>query len=162
VDAKTLVVRLRSEPGSEGIALDTAARVARKLGFPAQRIDDLRTALSEAIINAIEHGSALHAKERVQVYFVPGANRLDVYVRDRSPRPLPDDVAMRPPPDIDDIVAGRASARGWGSFLMRTLADQVEFRSTPDGNVVKLVMYLSPPALATEAAGWHSRPAGAS
>jgi serine/threonine-protein kinase RsbW len=140
-------MHLPSEAGWEFTALDFASSVARKMGFPPDRIDDLRTALNEAMINAIEHGNASNAEERVLVVLVPEENRLKIDVQDHSSRPFPEDIGARPPPNIDDIVQGLVPARGWGGFLIQSLVDEVEYSSTKEGNVVKMIMYLRPIAV---------------
>src|SRR5207302_3593826 len=88
----TLELRLPSELGWERAALDFAARVARKMGFAPERVDDLTTALNEAIANAIEHGNAHDAQKRVQIVLVPSKDRLKIDVQDRSARPFPEGI----------------------------------------------------------------------
>jgi serine/threonine-protein kinase RsbW len=141
---KTLEVHLPSEFGWERAALDFATRVARIMGFPADRIDDLRTALGEAIVNAIEHGNAFDGNAPVRVVFAPTPDRLSISVQDCSNRPFPAGIATREAPNIDDVIAGRISPRGWGSILIRQLVDEAEFRSTVDGNVVTMTIRRDP------------------
>jgi serine/threonine-protein kinase RsbW len=141
---KTLGVRLPSELGWERAALDFAARVARRMGFPPERVDDLTTALNEAIANAIEHGNDFDAGKPVQIVLVPGADRLEINVRDRSTRPFPPGFDGGQTPDIDQVIAGQAPVRGWGSFLIRQLVDEARFSSTKAGNVVTMIMRLPP------------------
>ena len=137
-------VRLPSELGWEHAALDFAAQVARKMGFTPERIDDLTTALNEAIANAIEHGNAFNAQKRVQIVLFPSKDRLKINVQDRSVRPFPEGIGSWQTPNIDEVIAGRASARGWGSFLIRELVDEAKYSSTKAGNVVTMTMHLRP------------------
>ena len=53
----TVEVRLPSRLGFEKVAMSTASAVAKLMGFREERIDDLKTAVAEACINAIEHGN---------------------------------------------------------------------------------------------------------
>ena len=53
-------VRLPSELGYEKVAMSTAASMASLMGFSIDRIEDLKTAVAEACINAIEHGNQLN------------------------------------------------------------------------------------------------------
>ncbi len=46
-------VRLPSELGFEKVALSTAASMAKLMGFSDDRVEDLKTAVAEACINAI-------------------------------------------------------------------------------------------------------------
>ena len=63
----TVEVRLPSQMGYEKVAMSTAASVAKLMGFPEDRIEDLKTAVAEACINAIEHGNRLNEKLSVGV-----------------------------------------------------------------------------------------------
>jgi serine/threonine-protein kinase RsbW len=139
---KSLELHLPSELGWERAALDFAARVARKMGFSSERIDDLTSALNEAIINAIEHGNGFDARKRVLILLVPRKDRLSVTVQDHAARPFPRTVGTRDRSSIDEAIAGRAPARGWGAFLIRALVDEAEFSSTDRGNGVEMTMYL--------------------
>lgn len=125
-------------------ALDLAASVARSMRFPADRVDDLRSAIHEAIANAIEHGNAALPEERIQIVLVPRPAGLRIDVHDHSRTPFPEDIETAAPPSIEDRLAGLTPSRGWGTFLMRSLVDEVAFSSTGEGNVVQLTMHLHP------------------
>ena len=45
--------------GFEKIAMECSASVAKKMGFTEDRIEDLKTAVAEACLNAIEHGNKM-------------------------------------------------------------------------------------------------------
>jgi len=64
--------------------MDAAASLARRMGFSADRVDALRTALAEAITNAIEHGNAHDAQMRVLVMLTVRPSELVVSVADRG------------------------------------------------------------------------------
>ena len=137
-------VQLPSELGWERAALDFTARVAQRMGFSPERVDDLTTALNEAIANAIEHGNAFNVQKRVHITLLPRKDHLKINVRDRSSRPFPAGIGTSKTPDIDEVIAGRAPARGWGSFLIRELVDEAKFSSNRSGNVVAMTMHLRP------------------
>jgi serine/threonine-protein kinase RsbW len=140
----TIELHIPSQLGWERAAMDLAAGVARRMGFPADRVDDIKTAISEATINAIEHGNGQDAGQRVQIVLVPGADKLEICIKDQSPRPFgPLDTAA---PNLDDRLNGLTAARGWGIFLIRSLVDEAQFSSTKSGNVVRIVMHLGPQA----------------
>src|SRR6201996_5567132 len=75
-------VRLPSRMGFEKVAMSTAASVAKLMGFREERIDDLKTAIAEACINAIEHGNRLNEKLSVGVILSAGADALEIKVMD--------------------------------------------------------------------------------
>ena len=60
VKSTSVEVRLPSRLGYEKVAMSTAAAVAKLMGFREDRIEDLKTAVAEACINAIEHGNRLN------------------------------------------------------------------------------------------------------
>src|SRR5262249_14891086 len=138
----TVDVRLPSALGWERVAMDAAATVARRMGFPAERIEDIKTAVSEATVNAIEHGNAGDASQEVLVVLAPLAHALEIEVHDRAAMPFGPRVQAPGRPDLAAMVEGQATARGWGVFLIRSLVDQVEFSSTGDGNLVRMVIRL--------------------
>jgi serine/threonine-protein kinase RsbW len=75
-------VRVPSRMGFEKVAMSTAAAVAKLMGFREDRIEDLKTAVAEACINAIEHGNRLNEKLSVGVVLSAGADSLEVKVID--------------------------------------------------------------------------------
>src|SRR6202789_2663989 len=80
--ATSVEVRLPSRMGFEKVAMSTAASVAKLMGFREDRIDDLKTAVGEACINAIEHGNRLNEKLSVGVTLSAGTDALEVKVMD--------------------------------------------------------------------------------
>jgi serine/threonine-protein kinase RsbW len=145
-------LRLNSELGSERTAMAVVASVAQHMGFPRERVEDIKTAVSEATLNAIEHGNALDPRRPVSVLVVPSGRKLEVSVRDRSARPCAW-VLDPPQPSLADKLQGLATTRGWGIFLIRSLMDEVEFSSTRAGNQVRMVVYHDPALQGGEGAG---------
>ncbi|NTU77874.1 MAG: anti-sigma regulatory factor [Chloroflexales bacterium] len=115
---------LPSELGFEVIARDAVAAFARRLGIPAERIEDLKTALSEACINAIEHGNSLKPDLRVQIYCRFEEDRLIVEVIDQGVSPF---LANGEPLNIVEKIAGLGSLRGMGLTLISQLCDEAGF-----------------------------------
>jgi serine/threonine-protein kinase RsbW len=141
---ETIELHIPSQLGWERAAMDLAASVARRMGFPKERIEDIKTAVSEATTNAMEHGNRLDAMQKVLIVLVPEEEQLEINVQDQSGQPyvpLPD----APAPSLDDKLAGLSATRGWGMFLIRELVDEVEFTSTARGNQVRMVVHLVPP-----------------
>jgi len=75
-------VRLPSRLGYEKVAMSTAASVAKLMGFREDRVEDLKTAVAEACINAIEHGNRLNEGLSVGVVLSVDADSLEVKVID--------------------------------------------------------------------------------
>lgn len=129
-----------SELGYEKVAMKTGEAVANLLGFVPERIEDLKTAVSEAVINAIEHGNKLNKDLSVVVLMTATAGKLVIEVHDKGKG-----VASKKKvaPDIDAKIAGEARARGLGMFLIEQLVDEVEFvQDSGEGSYIKMVVHI--------------------
>ena len=138
---KTVDINIPSIIGYEKVAMESAAAVARIMGFHESRVDDLKTAVSEACTNAMEHGNRLRKDTMVLVTLNMGKKRLEVNVKDRGPGLQEQAKAPR----IENQVNGSDDSRGWGMFLIKNLVDEVEFKKIPKGgNVTRMVIRVSP------------------
>src|ERR1700761_8004101 len=86
-NSSSIELRLPSRLGYEKVAMNTAASVARLMGFSEERVDDLKTAVAEACINAMEHGNKLDEPLSVGVVLSMDANSLEVKVTDNGEGP---------------------------------------------------------------------------
>ena len=135
----TIELRLPSRLGYEKVAMNTAASVARLMGFAAERVEDLKTAVAEACINAIEHGNKLDDALSVGVILSMDADTLEVMVTDTGEGPH----GIHAAPDIDKKMHGEESARGMGMFLIQSLVDEAEWVSAPPaGSYARMVIHL--------------------
>jgi serine/threonine-protein kinase RsbW len=98
-------------PGFEKIAMDFAASVAKMMKFTDDRIDDLKTAVAEACINAIEHGNSLDASVKVGISLTIEEAKLQVAVRDEGTG-----IGQINPPSIEHTMASK-KGREAGNFL---------------------------------------------
>src|SRR5258708_37624790 len=73
-----------SELGYEKVAREAVAAFARRLGCDRERVEDLKTALGEACIKAIEHGNGRTPGLRVDVSCVGAGDRLEIEVHHRG------------------------------------------------------------------------------
>ncbi|HUA97605.1 MAG TPA: ATP-binding protein [Terracidiphilus sp.] len=136
----TVEVRLPSRLGYEKVAMSAAAAVAKLVGFREDRVEDLKTAVAEACINAIEHGNRLNERLSVGVVLSAGPDELEVKVID-------DGKGMKKQPtkpDIDRKMHGEEDPRGLGMFLIQALVDEAEWVAGVDGksSYVRLVIRL--------------------
>ncbi len=116
-------VKLPSRMGYEKVAMSTAASVAKLMGFTEDRVEDLKTAIAEACINAIEHGNHLDDQLSVGVFLSVDDERLEVRVVDEG-----SGMDHRPAlPDIDRKMLGDEDPRGMGMFLIQALVDEAEW-----------------------------------
>ncbi len=138
--AATVELKLPTRLGYEKVAMSTASAVARLMGFHEERIEDLKTAVAEACINAIEHGNRLNEKLSVGVILRAEPDALEVTVIDDGAG-----IRKQPPkPNIDRKMHGEEGPRGIGMFLIQSLVDEAEWVAGLDGksSYVRLLIKL--------------------
>jgi serine/threonine-protein kinase RsbW len=140
LDEHTVEVSLPSRLGYERMAMECAATFAKIVGFVSGRIEDLKTAVSEACLNAIEHGNRGQPEARVIVTMDFRDDTFRVRVADQGegiPAPPAD-------PDIEAMVENPEHTRGLGIFLMKQLVDSVDFSAmSGTGHVVTMEIRLT-------------------
>lgn len=130
-----ITLRLPSELGNEKIAMASAATIAARMGFSPDRIDDIKTVVAEACINAIEHGNELDSKIPVTVRLDESDTCLEINVSDVGRNLIP---PLLPQPGHSP------HHRGWGMFLIQNLVDEFDFGLTPQGgNYIRMRLNLS-------------------
>jgi serine/threonine-protein kinase RsbW len=139
-NAGVIELNLPSRLGYEKVAMNTAASVAKLMGFDDDRIEDLKTAVAEACINAMEHGNKLDEALSVGVILSVGADSLEVKVLDTGSGTT----VINTAPDIDKKMQGDESPRGMGMFLIQALVDEAEWVSSPlAGSYARMVIHLN-------------------
>lgn len=124
--------------GSEKVAIEKAVTIARDMGFSKDRIEDLKTAIAEACINAIEHGNKFDQSTKVGITFAADDTSLQVVVHDNGNGIDPDKIPKK-------LVAenGFPQRRGYGVFLISNLVNEFTFDNKPgEGNNVKMLIHL--------------------
>jgi anti-sigma regulatory factor (Ser/Thr protein kinase) len=127
-----------SEEGNERIAIDRVTAAVAPLGLEGSRLERLKTAVGETVMNAMEHGNDNRPELDVGVKVSATEASIRVRVTDQGGgRPIPDTVT----PDIEAKLAGEQTPRGWGLFLIEQMVDEVQ--STSDGAVhtIELIMH---------------------
>jgi serine/threonine-protein kinase RsbW len=136
----TIEVNLVNQLGYERIAMACSASFAQMMGLAPERIEDLKTMVSEAAINAMQHGNKGRPDARVTVSMNCQDNTINIMVSDEG-----DGITNFPPkPDIERIIEDFESPVGFGLFLIEQLADQVEFNKEANGgHVVKMAIKMN-------------------
>ena len=137
-EERDIEIHIPHQLGYERVPMESAGAIAAMMGFNMDRINDLKTAVSEACINAIEHGSVGASSERILVTLSPGNSELRVDVQNWGGAFNSNDER----PDIGEKMEGRSPTRGWGMFLIRSLVDKVQFSSQGGKNTTNMVIYL--------------------
>ena len=136
---RNIEVRLANKLGYERVAMACSASFAQMMGLPPERIEDLKTMVAEAAINAMEHGNKGRPDARVTVSMDCQDNTINVAVMDEG-----DGIKKFPPkPDIEKIIDDLDTPVGFGLFLIKQLADQVEFNAIDGGHAVKMAIKMN-------------------
>jgi serine/threonine-protein kinase RsbW len=136
---QNIEISLPSQVGYERVAMASAESYAKMLGLAPERIEDLKTIVAEAAINAMQHGNKERPDARVTVSMTFKDNAIQVTVMDQGEGFK----GFLPDPNIERIVNEQDPPVGFGTFLIRQLADQVEIDKTADGaNFVRMTIKL--------------------
>ena len=110
--------------GNDREAMDRVAAAVADLELPPDRVDRLKTAVSEAAMNAIEYGSHGRADVPFDVDVVVTPTDVIVRVTDRAlSGPVPTDPET---PVLERKLAGDQKPRGWGLFLIEHMVDAID------------------------------------
>jgi serine/threonine-protein kinase RsbW len=133
-------IELPMSEDTELIAAHTVEQIARRMEFHPEAINQIKTALVEACINAAEH--SLSTERKIYNRFRVEDDRLVITVSSRG-LSLPTSNSENGTSFADKNGAEGAKARrGWGLKLIRTLMDDVEFERVDDGTRLRMTKYL--------------------
>jgi serine/threonine-protein kinase RsbW len=136
--ADEFAIELPMSEDTELVAAHTVEQIARRMEFRPDAINQIKTALVEACINAAEH--SLSAERKIYNRFRVEDDKLVITVSSRGlsvPVNLSENGTS--PADKGEGAKGR---RGWGLKLIRTLMDDVEFERVDDGTRLRMTKYL--------------------
>lgn len=120
---------------TEMIAAHAVEEIARRHDFAPRAINQIKTALVEACINASEH--SLSPDRKIYQKFTVEDDKIIITISNRGIK-IP---AKQIVESITEIEPGEGR-RGWGLKLMRTLMDEVRFEQIDDGTRISMVKYL--------------------
>ena len=140
LDERTVEISLPNRIGYERIAMACSASFARMIGFVPERIEDLKSAVAEACINAMQHGNKWRPEARVVVNMNFRDDTFIVSVTDQGSG-MPEVPEF---PGVVRIIEENESTRGLGVFMIRHLVDGVKFnQTTKEGHVVTIEIKLA-------------------
>ena len=125
---------------TELIAAHAVEQIARRVNFRPEAINQIKTALIEACINASEH--SLSPDRKIYQRFRLENDKLVVTVASRGV--VPADLVSDNGHDVrsGDEKEDAKSRRGWGLKLIQTLMDEVEFERVDDGTQLRMTKYV--------------------
>lgn len=131
-----LVIPIEEE--AELIAARTAEQIARAADFDQESVNQIKTALIEACINAAEHSDS--PDKKIYQHFAIDQDKIIITVSNKGKR---FGGANGSTPSIGAQPA--KSVRGRGLQIIRALMDEVEFEQTDDGARLVMTKYLKRP-----------------
>jgi serine/threonine-protein kinase RsbW len=141
-DEYEIIVPMDDE--SELIAAHALEEIARRRNISAKAINQIKTALLEASINASEH--SLSPDRRISQKFRVQSDRITITISNRGLR-LTD---RKPEATTEAGETAASQRRGWGLKLIEKLMDEVTIEQTDDGTSISMTKFLSEPgAVAT-------------
>ncbi len=129
---------IASAPGNEREAIERVASIVEPLSLPPARLENLKTAVAEAVMNAMEHGNDYQLDKPVTLQVLACENALAVRICDAGGA---SSFAEPELPDIEAKLAGLQSPRGWGLFLIEQLVDEMRVTNEGHTHMVELIMH---------------------
>jgi anti-sigma regulatory factor (Ser/Thr protein kinase) len=128
-----------SAEGNERVAIARVSEAIAALDVPAERLERLKTAVGEATMNAMEHGSAYRADRPVNVRVLTSGGAVRVQITDLGGTPAERE---REIPDLEAKLEGLQRPRGWGLFLIENMVDEMRETSADGRHTLELAMRL--------------------
>ena len=130
---------LPSVSGNERLVMDRVAESVADVDIDDTRRERLKTAVSEAAMNAIEHGNRFQAELPVAVAVSLDGRNLSVRITDHGGGR---DIPEAETPDLDAKLEGKQTPRGWGLFLIKNMVDEMHVSSDGTHHSIELVLHL--------------------
>ena len=137
--ASCCATRSRASRATSALAMDRVAESVAQLAIEPARLERLKTAVSEAAMNAIEYGSQNDPTIPIEIEAVVTGDDLVVRITDRG---LGGPLGDAEEPDLEKKLAGDQKPRGWGLFLIKHMVDAMEVTTHGTGQTVTLTLHL--------------------
>ncbi len=123
-------IKIESEINNLRIVENAIDSITNESGINQENYGKILIATLEAVNNAIVHGNKSDRKKFVKIEFSLKRSTLEVTIEDEGKGFKPGDVPDPTMPENIELINGR------GIFLMKKLADSIEFNTK--GNYVKM------------------------
>ncbi|HEY6409044.1 MAG TPA: SpoIIE family protein phosphatase [Ktedonobacteraceae bacterium] len=130
---------LPSVPGNERQAMEQVAQAVQELHLPARRLEQLKTAVAEATMNAMEHGNHYQPDTPVIIQVQASATTLAVRISDQGEGPAFTEAET---PDLEAKLDELQTPRGWGLFLIKNLVDEMNIINQDSHHTIELIINL--------------------
>lgn len=124
---------LIAEQQNEVIAASMAEKIAQRCGFDAESIGQIKMAVLEGCLNAIEH--SLNPEKEVRLTFYQRPGELEIAIENEGE--VFDPLAVADPDPAAKLKD--KNKRGWGIKLMRQFMDDVRYEPARGGMCLRLI-----------------------
>ncbi|WIG57439.1 MAG: Serine phosphatase RsbU, regulator of sigma subunit [Ktedonobacterales bacterium] len=128
---------LPSEPGNERQAMRKVGDALQHLDLSPKRIEQLKTAVAEATMNAMEHGNHYQTDLPVQIRVLASETCVAVRISDRGQNA---DIPDPQTPNLEAKLSELQTPRGWGLFLIKNLVDDMRVTTDQNHHIVELII----------------------
>jgi serine phosphatase RsbU (regulator of sigma subunit)/anti-sigma regulatory factor (Ser/Thr protein kinase) len=129
-----------SAEGNERLAIERVSAAVASLGLAEARLKRLQTAVGEATMNAMEHGSGYSDAKPVTISVLADDAAVRVRITDLGGASGARDEAEVP--DLEAKLAGLQRPRGWGLFLIEKMVDETRETSDERSHTLELAVRL--------------------
>jgi anti-sigma regulatory factor (Ser/Thr protein kinase) len=128
-----------SQQHNEHKAVNGVLQAIEGLPISEQRITQLKTAVAEATMNAMEHGNQLNPVLNADIRVEANSKTLHISIADQGAGGVIPDIEK---PDLQEKLKERQSPRGWGFFLIENMVDRMDLRQEGGHNIIDLYLNL--------------------
>jgi anti-sigma regulatory factor (Ser/Thr protein kinase) len=129
--------------------MEQVAAVIEQAGLPKEKLDRLKTAVAEGILNAMEHGNSFRPELMAEVKVRLSSEAVMVQITDFGGGK---EIPIAHMPDLEAKLAGLQSPRGWGLFIIKNMVDEMRLVSDEVHHMIELVMYRKAPGVVSDPA----------
>ena len=134
---------LASVLGNEREAMEWVAEVVRSLHLSPAQLANLKTAVAELVMNAMEHGNRYQPESLVVLQVLASATSVVVRVRDQGEGEL-HPVSVPDVPNLEAKLEELETPRGWGLFLIKNLVDEMREINEEHSHTVEVAIHFKP------------------
>lgn len=125
-----------SDPAVLSAVRAVTEKISLEAGLDGEEAEKLVLAVDEACTNVIRHAYGNRRDGRIAITFTPGANRLEITIRDFGPGGDPATFRGR---DFAEVRPG-----GLGMHFIQSAVDEMEYDRPPGGGMIlKMVKFIS-------------------
>jgi anti-sigma regulatory factor (Ser/Thr protein kinase) len=126
-----------SEPGNERQVMQDVATAVEDLALPEAKIEQLKTAVAEATMNAMEHGNRYQPDLTADIEVLASIKQLSVRISDQSSDGI---ISIPGQPNLEAKLSGEQSPRGWGLFLIQNMVDEMHIHHDEGRHTIELIV----------------------